>query len=133
MIEVSNDSDDDEGDSDDAQDGHGAMEMRSGGVQSIGSGGGSSNGSGSGAASARAPAPAKTQKALKRSINRHRTKSYERWPDSLLQQACPSRKIAGYSRSGDVEKMAGVLTQVDNLTNRNSPFFLDLDDRAAGD
>ena len=131
-IEVSNDSDDDEGDSDDAQDGDGAMEMRSGREQSIGSGAGSSNGHGSGAASAGAPALAKTHKALERSINRNRTKSYERWPASLLQQACSLRKIAGYSKSGDVEKMAGVLTQLD-IMSRSSPFLMDLDDRAAGD
>ena len=126
------DSDDDEGDSDDAQDGDGAMEMRAGRVQSIGSGGASSDGNGSGAASAGAPVPAKTQKAPKRSINRNRTKSYERWPASLLQQACSLRKIAGYSKSGDVEKMAGVLTQLD-IMSRSSPFLMDLDDRAAGD
>ena len=34
-IEVGNDSDNDEDDSDDGQDGDGAMEIRSGGVQSI--------------------------------------------------------------------------------------------------
>ena len=43
------------------------------------------------------------------------------------------RKIAGYSKSGDVEKMAGVLTQLDNVMNRSSPYLMDLDDRAAGD
>ena len=128
-IEVGNDSDNDEDDSDDGQDGDGAMEMRSGGVQSIGSGGGSSNGSGSGAASA----GAKTQKALKRSIDRNCTKRCESSPASLLQQACSLRKIAGYSKSGDVEKMAGVLTQLDNIMSRSSPFLMDLDDRAAGD
>ena len=132
-IDVSNDSDDDEGDSDDAQDGDGAMEMRSGREQSIGSGAGSSNGHGSGAASAGAPALAKTHKALQRSINRNRTKSYERWPASLLQQACSLRKIAGYSKSGDVDKMAGVLTQLDNVMSRSSPYLMDLEDRAAGD
>ena len=132
-IKAGNDSDDDEGDSDDAQDGDGAMEMRSGREQSIGSGAGSSNGHGSGAASAGAPALAKTHKALQRSINRNRTKSYERWPASLLQQACSLRKIAGYSKSGDVDKMAGVLTQLDNVMSRSSPYLMDLEDRAAGD
>ena len=108
----------------------GGSSRESVGGSSRGSDGGSSRGSGSDVASAGAPGSAKTLQALQKSIDRNRTKSYEKWPASLLREACSLRKIMGLKDAG---KMASRLTQVDLLMGRSSPFFADLDDKAAGD
>ncbi|CAB1112212.1 unnamed protein product [Ectocarpus sp. CCAP 1310/34] len=110
----------------------GAGRPRVGG-SSRGSDIGGFRGSGSDVVSPGAPGSAKTLQALQKSIDRNRTKSYEKWPASLLREACSLRRIMGFSKEKDTDKMARRLTQVDRVMERSSPFFADLDDKAAGD
>ncbi|CAB1104270.1 unnamed protein product [Ectocarpus sp. CCAP 1310/34] len=108
----------------------GGSSRESVGGSSRGSDIGCSRGSGSYVASAGAPGSAKTLQALQKSIDRNRTKRDEKWPASLLREACSLRKIMGSSKEKDTEKMASRLTQVDRLMEGSSPFFADLDDKA---
>lgn len=75
----------------------------------------------------------KKAQSLQKSIERNRSRDYERWPVSLLKEACSLRKITGYSRSKDQVKIAKVLMDLDGVMDRPSPFLQDLDDKAAGD
>ncbi|CAB1115063.1 unnamed protein product [Ectocarpus sp. CCAP 1310/34] len=111
----------------------GGSSMEGVGGSSRGSDIGGFRGSGSDVVSAGAPGSAKTLQALQKSIDRNRTKSYEKWPASLLREACSLRRIMGFSKEKDTDKMARRLTQVDRVMERSSPFFADLDDKAAGD
>ncbi|CAB1115065.1 unnamed protein product [Ectocarpus sp. CCAP 1310/34] len=101
----------------------GGSSRESVGGSSRGSDIGGSRGSGSDVASAGAPGSAKTLQALQKSIDRNRTKRYEKWLASLLREACSLRKIMGFSKEKDAENMARRLTQVDRLMERSSPFF----------
>ena len=43
------------------------------------------------------------------------------------------RKVRGHSKCNDVNKMAELLTQVDNVMGRSSPYLADVDNKATGD
>eukprot|EP00752_Nemacystus_decipiens_P018517 g16602.t1 len=48
---------------------------------------------------------AKDMRQLQASLKRHKGKDYNKWAAYLLKEACALRKIAGFSKSKDVEKM----------------------------
>eukprot|EP00752_Nemacystus_decipiens_P012554 g11118.t1 len=75
---------------------------------------------------------AKDMRQLQGSLKRHKGKDYDKWAAYLLKEACGLRKIAGFSKSKDVEKMGAALTQLDIVMGSNSPCLADLEDKAGG-
>ncbi|CAB1103508.1 unnamed protein product [Ectocarpus sp. CCAP 1310/34] len=62
----------------------------------------------------------------------NRNKSYNKWSAYLLREACALRRLSGYSRSKDTDKIAAGLTQLDIVMSRSSPYLADLEDKATG-
>eukprot|EP00903_Cladosiphon_okamuranus_P005773 g5721.t1 len=89
--------------------------------------------SSSGAASSTAVDKAtKDRQQLQASLNRHKGKPYGMWKAYLLKEACGLRRITGFSRSKDVERMVAALEALDKVMCRSSPYIADLEDKAAG-
>ncbi|CAB1102958.1 unnamed protein product [Ectocarpus sp. CCAP 1310/34] len=70
---------------------------------------------------------------LQSSLNRNRNKSYNKWSAFLLREACALRRLSGYSRSKDTDKMAAGLTQLGIVMSRSSPYLADVEDEATGE
>ncbi|CAB1109878.1 unnamed protein product [Ectocarpus sp. CCAP 1310/34] len=100
----------------------GGSSSGAGGVSSSGAGGVSSRGAGGGRLS-RAGSSAAVE-SVARTM---------RWSAYLLREACALRRLSGYSRSKDTDKMAARLTQLDIVMSRSSPYLADLEDKATGE
>ncbi|CAB1115945.1 unnamed protein product [Ectocarpus sp. CCAP 1310/34] len=128
---------DSESEDDDRGGQHGRAAGGADGGSSSGAGGGSSSGAGGGrlsraGSSAAVESVARTMRQLQSSLNRNRNKSYNKWSAYLLREACALRRLSGYSRSKDTDKMAAGLTQLDIVMSRSSPYLADLEDKATG-
>ncbi|CAB1105741.1 unnamed protein product [Ectocarpus sp. CCAP 1310/34] len=128
---------DSESEDDDRGRQHGRGAGGADGGSSSGAGGGSSGGAGGGrlsraGSSAAVESVARTMRQLQSSLNRNRNKSYNKWSAYLLREACALRRLSGYSRSKDTDKMAAGLTQLDIVMSRSSPYLADLEDKATG-
>ncbi|CAB1104220.1 unnamed protein product [Ectocarpus sp. CCAP 1310/34] len=102
-----------------------------------GADGGSSSGAGGdrlsrAGSSAAVESVARTMRQLQSSLNRNRYKSYNKRSAYLLREACALRRLSGYSRSKDTDKMAAGLTQLDIVMSRSSPYLAILKDKATG-